>query len=187
LSRLREATRAELGKVLPPEALEEYLLRYSQEAIALREQLRGFDTSPGEFRALFRALDPVDRQLAASDARTDPVSVRQRDQVQRDRTEAMRAVLGAERYDQYRLTQDPLYRQARDVTQQSGVTADKILPLAALYRLTELEEQRIQRDLQLSAEDRAARLEAARLAQQSSLRQLLGDAAYERYVRSQSQ
>ena len=41
--------------VLSPEQLDEYLLRYSRCANTLRNELRGLNVSPEEFRSLFRA------------------------------------------------------------------------------------------------------------------------------------
>src|SRR2546430_2197453 len=55
LAKLRQQTRAELGQVLNPEQLEEYLLRYSGSATALRSELHGINLTPDQFRALFRS------------------------------------------------------------------------------------------------------------------------------------
>ena len=53
-------------RVLAPVQMEEYLLRYSQNANELRTefgQLRYFNASPDEFRAVFRATDPIDQRI----------------------------------------------------------------------------------------------------------------------------
>src|SRR5437667_126033 len=60
LARLRQQMRAELAKILNPEQLEEYLLRYSQNAQNLREETRGLGISAEEFRKIFRARDEID-------------------------------------------------------------------------------------------------------------------------------
>src|SRR5437879_5953234 len=57
VARIRQQTRAELQGVLAPPELEEYLLRYSENAADLRAemgQLKYFNASPEEFRAIFR-------------------------------------------------------------------------------------------------------------------------------------
>ena len=57
---MREQTRAELQGILSPAAVEEFLLRYSNNAAELRAELanlRFFATTPDEFRAMFRARD----------------------------------------------------------------------------------------------------------------------------------
>src|SRR5438046_317671 len=60
LARMRQQTRNELAQALNPEQLEEYLLRYSNTASALREELHGLNSTPEGFRALFHMLDPLD-------------------------------------------------------------------------------------------------------------------------------
>src|SRR6266542_6931598 len=68
LARLRKETREELARLLTPEQLEEYLLRYSQNAVQLRSELRNLNLTPDEFRRIFRARDPLDQQLQLSEA-----------------------------------------------------------------------------------------------------------------------
>jgi hypothetical protein len=182
LAQLRQQTRAELAAVLDPEALEEYLLRYSHEASELRRQLRAFDPSPEEFRALFRALDPIDQQLALLGSDSNPVTAGQRQRLEAERERVAQTLLPADRREQYQLSQDPLYRQARDVARLADVSDDTILPLTALYGLTEVEIQRIRNDPSLSPEERTEQLEAARTARDDSVRELLGDEAYQRYL-----
>jgi hypothetical protein len=182
LTRLRMEARAELAAVLPPDALEEYLLRYSQEATNLRRQLAGVETTPEEFRALFRAMDPLGQELATTVPGVD--AEKRRALLNEEREQSLRQVLGEERYEEYRLSQNLLYQQARSVAAAAGVSEDRIVPLAAIYRLTEIEEARIRSDVGLSPDEKAVRLEAMRIAQQDSMRQLLGDEAYQRYLES---
>jgi hypothetical protein len=178
LARLRRQTREELARVLTPTQLEEYLLRYSNNANQLRSQLRGFDASPEEFRTLFRIVDPLDQALQQLPGSEDPADARRRQELEQQKEIATQQALGSDRYQDYKLSQDPLYRRARTVAEQAGVAQEKILPLAVIYRLTDLEEQRIRSDTSLTAEQQTERLEAARGAQQNSLRQLLGEDAF---------
>jgi hypothetical protein len=186
LARLRRQTRAELAEVLEPEAFEEYLLRYSHEAAELRRDLRAFDPTPEEFRALFHALDPLDQQIARLGSATDPVTASHRRTLELERDKVVQRLLAPERIEQYQLSQDPLYQQARDVAHGAGVSDDQILPLTAIYGLMEVETQRIQNDASLSAEERTEQLEAARRAHEESLRELLGDEAYRQHLERQS-
>ena len=66
LAKLRQQTRDELAHVLSPPELEEFMLRYSQNANDLRAEfgeLRFFDPTPDEFRAVFRATDALDQRI----------------------------------------------------------------------------------------------------------------------------
>ncbi len=185
LAKLRRQTRDDLARVLTPEQLEEYLLRYSANARQLRDQLRGFNATPDEFRSLFRALDPVNQELQLTAGSADAVTVARRQDLERQRETTIHDLLGTERYEDYQLNQNPLYRQARDLATQAGVAQDQIAPVMLILGVTEKEEQRIRNDTSLSAEDQAAQLEHARDAQQASLRRLLGDDAYRRYEQRQ--
>jgi hypothetical protein len=186
LARLRRQTRDELARVLTPEQLEEYLLRYSQNAVQLRVQLRGFDASAEEFRSLFRTLDPLNQELQLNAGSADPATTARRQELERQRETALRELLGTERYEDYQLSQNPLYRQARELATQSGVSQDQVAPLMLILGVTEKEEQRIRNDASLTAEELAEQLQTARDARQASLRRLLGEEAFRRYEQRQA-
>ena len=123
LAKLRQQTREELAHVLPPAQLEEFLLRYSQDANSLRSefsQLRYFNPSADEFRSIFRATDAIDQQLQLLGDSTDPNVVQSRQALTAQRDNAIKTALGPERYEEYEMLHDPLYRQAVATAQQAG-------------------------------------------------------------------
>ncbi|MBC8095089.1 MAG: hypothetical protein H7Y43_04685, partial [Akkermansiaceae bacterium] len=123
LARLRQETREQLASVLSPQQLEEYLLRYSQNATNLRAEmgtLKHFKATPEEFRSIFRVTDSYDQQLLKLAGRTDPNGALERRTLEQARDIAIRTALGAERYNQYVLLHDPLYRDAFAAAQQAG-------------------------------------------------------------------
>ena len=78
LAKLRQQTRDELAHILSPPELEEYLLRYSQDANNLRTefgQLRFFNPTPDEFRGVFRATDTLDQRIQLLADASDPSSL----------------------------------------------------------------------------------------------------------------
>lgn len=122
LVKLRQQTREDLAKVLAPAQLEEYLLRFSQNANELRAdlgQLKFFDATPDEFRSMFRATDTLDQRIASLNGK-DPNSEQARKALEAERENALRIALGPRRYDEYRMLQDPLYRDAVETAQQAG-------------------------------------------------------------------
>ena len=170
---LREQTRAELAAVMNPVELEEYLLRYSHNSTTLRAELRGFNASSNEFRAIFKARDPVDQQLLALGNRQDPATQTRRRELERVRDQVVSSVIGPERFPLYKMTQDPLFRQAQQQAESSGADAQSVLPI---YRVTQasLEElQRINRDASLSAEARAAAVQEIQSAQQQAIERIV--------------
>jgi LysM repeat protein len=123
LAKLREQTRNDLARILTPPQVEEFLLRYSQNASELRAQfgqLEYFNPSPDEFRAVFRVTDNIDQQIAALSDSTDPNTLRQKKALEDQREAAIKNALGPKRYEDYRLFQDPLYRDAYAKALEAG-------------------------------------------------------------------
>ncbi len=122
LARLRQQTRDELARLLSPSQLEEFLLRYSQNANDLRAtfgQLRFFNATPDEFRAIFRATDALDQQMQLLVTANDP-NGQARKALEDQRENALKTALGAKRYEEYRMLQDPVYRDAVAQAQAAG-------------------------------------------------------------------
>src|SRR4029078_411683 len=123
VAKLRQQTRDELASVLTPPQLEEYLLRYSQNANLLRTdlgQMKYFNATAEEFRSIFRATDSIDRQLQMLTGSTDPNAALQRHNLEQQRDNAIKLARGAERYDQYMLLHDPNYQEAFATAQKAG-------------------------------------------------------------------
>ncbi|MBU6400982.1 MAG: hypothetical protein KGS61_11735 [Verrucomicrobia bacterium] len=180
LARLRQQTRGELAKVLTPDQLEEYLLRYSSTASHLRAELRGMNVTPDEFRGLFRARDGLDAQidLASGD---DPAAAQRRRDLEQQRDDAVKQALGPDQYQLFQLNQDPVYRAAVATANQAGAPPDKVMPLYQLQQLTATERQRILDDDTLTDEERAGALELVQQDLAKSMQKLLGDEAYQRF------
>jgi hypothetical protein len=167
LTRLRQQTRADLAKVLSPQQLEEFLLRYSQNANALRTelgQLKYFNATPDEFRAVFRAIDQFELQIQTLASATDPNSVAQRKALEVQRDNAIKA---------YQELHDAGYRTAYAAAQQAG-QADAAPVLYDINQATAQEQARISADTNLTAEQRAIELKKAELEQLEASAQALG-------------
>ncbi|MCU0783543.1 MAG: hypothetical protein MUF81_05745 [Verrucomicrobia bacterium] len=176
LAKLRQQTRVELASVLSPLQLEEFLLRYSQNAGALRTELgrlKFFDATPDEFRAVFRATDNFDQQLQMLRSATDPNSVAARRSLEEQRLAAIKDTLGPERFQQYQLLQDPAYRDAYAAAVQAGAP-ESALTLYEINQAAAQEMSRIRADTNLSAELRAIELKKAELEQLKAAAQAFG-------------
>src|SRR6266487_4022782 len=176
LARLRQQTRLELAQVLPPPQLEEYLLRYSPHASALRTnlgQLKYFNATPDEFRDVFRATDNLDQQLDQLAGANDAGSAAQRAALQAQREDALKLALGPARYAQYRLLQDPSYQNAYAAAQD----ADAPDAVGALYDINQASTQeltRIRANTNLTAGQREIEIKKAELEQLKAVAQALG-------------
>lgn len=167
LARLRQQTRTELASVLNPQQLEEYLLRYSENANNLRAQLaqlKYFNATPEEFRYIFRATDQIDQQIQALAGKDDPNSIAQRKALEQQRQLAIKNTLGSARYAEFRSLQDPTYRDAYAL----GKKFDSPQSVQALYEINQAtaeEKSRINADTNLTAEQKAIALKHVELEQ----------------------
>jgi hypothetical protein len=175
IARLEQQTRAELAKLLTPAQLEEFLLRYSSSANDLREHLHGFAVTPDEFRSLFRLRDPIYQQLQSASG-DDSGSVARRNAFEKQLDTTFRTVLGQERYQAYRLSQDPAYRDALAAAQQAGASPAVLQNLYRLNLATLQEHDRIRNDASLTPEQKAEQLKLLDQQQKSISDELLGRA-----------
>jgi LysM domain len=166
LAKLRQQTRTELAGVLSPEQLEEYLLRYSQEATDLRQQLgqlHYFNATSNEFRAIFRATDAINQQLELI-AGNDPNSAAQRGSLEQERENAILVALGPARYEQYLMLHDPIYQQATAEAQAAG-TPDAAPALYEIKLAIAQEQAQIDANTNLTAEQKAVQQKQLELEQ----------------------
>ena len=176
LTRLRQQTRMELAKVLSPPQLDEFLLRYSQNANALRSdlgQLRYFNATPDEFRAMFRVSDQFDLQIQMLAGATDPQSMAQRKALEAQRANSLKIAIGADRYALYQSLHDGGYRDAYVAAQQAG-QPDAAPVLYEISQAAAQEQTRIRADTNLTAEQRAIESKQAELEQLKAVAQALG-------------
>lgn len=166
VARLRQQTREELAGALSPAQLEEFLLRYSQYSSQLRSEfgsLRYFNVTPDEFRAVFRSTDGIDQQIELL-AGNDPNTVRQRNILEQSREDAIKDALGAKRYQEYRLLQDPLYRQAMAQAIEAG-TPEAAGAIYGINLAAQAEKNTITSDATLSEQQRTIELRELELNQ----------------------
>ena len=173
MARLREATRLELEQKLTTPQMEEFLLRYSHNASQLRDQLRGLNTTPDEFRRLFAATDTIDRQLQAL-SEADPAAMLRRQELEAQREAAILQALSPERYETYRMLKDTDYRLAMTDAQEAGAPAQAGRTLYELNQATAAERDRIRNDPNLTPAEKEEQLKALELERQVARAEALG-------------
>lgn len=178
LAKLREQTRTELVKVLMPEQVEEFLLRYSQNSSTLRTDLRGIDLSPEEFRKFFRAIDPLEHRVQMDYGGPEAFSAKQKAELEAQRDRAAREALTPEHFAQYMATKDPLYKQAQLMAMQYGLNGRSVQPLHDMQKSLDARRIQIGQNAALSAEQKADALQSVSLEHQQRLQRILGDTTY---------
>ena len=177
MAKLREQTRSDLRKILNDDQVEEFVLRLSHNASRLREELRGFEPTPDEFRKIFRAIDPLEHQMQLEYGGPEAMSEKQRERFDGQRNEAIREALSPERYQAFLLTKDPLYRQAQMVALQYGAPPKAVLPLYKMTKLNESKRQQIINDANLTQEQKTEALNAMNVEQQRHIQRIVTENA----------
>jgi hypothetical protein len=150
-------------------------LRYSENASRLRQELTGLNATPEEFRALFRAIDSIDREIQLRYAGDDAASQRARSALEQQRLAVIRNTLGTDRFEAYQTVRDPAYREALAVAQQAGGDENAALALYEINRATTDELNRIRTDPSLTEAQRQQQLQQAELEQQKARALVLGE------------
>ena len=178
LAKMRNQTRQDLAKVLNSDQIEEFLLRYSHNSARLRQDMRGLDLTPDEFRKIFRALDPLEHQIQLDYGGPEALSAKQREQLEAQRDRAIREALSPARYTQYLLTKDPLYKQAQITAMQYGMNSKAVQPLYEMQKAIEIKRNQIMQNAGLTPEQRTQALQNLSAEQQQNLQRLLNDGSF---------
>lgn len=173
LARLSQQMRTELAQVLNPAQLEEFLLRYSQTAASLRERLRGLDLSPDEFRSLFLSTDSLEQKFD-SVVGDSAGKASQQASLAKQMDDAIKNVLGADRYKTYLTMQEPAYQDAASLGEENGATLPEVRALYELNKATLAEQQRIKNDDSLTPEQKTAQLDLVQKQQAAASDRILG-------------
>jgi len=177
MAHLREQTRVDLRKILTPDAMEEFLLRYSHNSEQLRAELFGMNPNAEEFRKVFRATDSIEHQMQLEFGGVESMSQQQRERYERQREAAIKETLGVKRYEEYLTTKDPLYRQAQSTARQYGAPDKTIQPIYQMTRRSEEKRRKILVDAAMTPEQKSAALNAVNLEQMQSVQKIISDSA----------
>jgi hypothetical protein len=153
-TRQRQQTRSELGELMTPAEMEEFLVRNSQNAETLRLTLQAFGPSREEFLKIFRVLDPIQFRMQAQYGSPAALSARQRDEYQRQCLQAVREVLTPARYRDYLATVDVHYRRARAAAAKHGLNDAGLTRLYDFYRAQAGRRDALLQDSSLSVEQK---------------------------------
>ncbi len=143
--------------------------------------------TPEEFREVFRIRDPIEQQSQVTSNGNDSASVQQRLQLDLQRETALQTVLGPERYQAYRLQNDPLYREAQSTARKLGAPAEVVTPIYQVNQLSEAARERIRNDPKLSPAQKSEVLKIVQEEQQKTLLEILGKENFQRYEQDQAE
>ncbi len=160
-----------LAKVLTPAELEEFRLRGSPTANALRNEVQYFNCTPEEFRQLV-------------DSREGHQSKNLGDLLNRTAAaEEVRKLFGDERAKEFERVTDMFYVNARRAAEEQGLGLEQVDRAWQVTRDTRSAADSVWNNSELSATDRAIQLQALRQQAEARLNELLGAEAASGVVR----
>src|SRR5436190_930711 len=178
LAKMREMTRSEITKILTPEQIEEFLLRYSHNAMKLRQDMRGVDLTPDEFRKIFRAIDPMEHRAALDYGGPEALSQKQREQMTAQRERAIQEALSPARYQQYLATKDPMYRQAQSLAANYGMNAKAVQAFYELQKNFTAKQLQVSQNRTLTPEQQAQAMQALNVEHQQTIERMRLETSY---------
>lgn len=176
LALLAKEQRADLEKLLTPQELEEYDLRTSNTASALRSQLAMFDVTEDEFRALFQAARVAEQQLSEAALQRDPVGP-----VRTALLAKAKSILPPERYVDLTLAIDPGYQNARRITERLQLPTSTAREITVIQQDIQERAKATSRNPDLSPDARRQQLAALQAEATNKLTQALTPTGFEIY------
>ena len=187
LKKLDDERRQELAGLLSPAEREQYELTTSLLAGRLRDELIGFNPTESEFRRIFQLLDGHEEKFAFQDP-ADPAVAQRKDEDMKAVESEIASSLGAARYGDFQLAQNPDYRNLYKLAQRHELPGAVALAAHQIQQTAQQEKRRFLVLAGVPREDRSRALKAMRVETENAMRELLGYKAFQDYrSRSESQ
>ncbi len=174
--------RQELAQVLSAQELENYEIKTSATASALRSRMSGFNATDEEFRQIFQLTQPLDEEyslITGTRDAEDKVAAAKRKEVEQQLQEQVRGVLGDERFAEMERSKDPAYQNMLRAAQEAGIPSESLVQAYEAQKLMRDEVTRVVKDPNLSPEQRQQALMSMQAEGEKALQSILGEQAFE--------
>lgn len=172
LGEIRLHLRKQLESMMTASQLEEFLLRYSETADRLREDLAGFELSPEEFRELFRRRDQLEMQRPYQAAGGERVE--SETNLESQFQAIYQSTLSPDRYTALQRYQDPEFRDILDITDALGVSPEAAVSIHQVQVAAAQEAEAIRNDPDRTDDERLLALAKLDEESRSILDEVLG-------------
>jgi hypothetical protein len=185
IKELRARNEAELAQTMSPAELEEYNLRMSPTATRVRADLSAFDPSEDEYKRIFALRKEYEDKLAdlALDP-TDPQLAKERTEAARLMDEKIKAVLTPNRFEEYKLARDAEYRDAFRFVTLWELPKDAAGAIYGMRRAVDAQVRKLRADNSVDKPTKQTMMTAIQAETQRSLKNALGEKAYQSYMRT---
>ena len=191
LKRIQKQKEAELASLLTPAEFEEYDLRNSATASALRSQMSGFQPTEEEFRKIFGLQKTFDNDFSQAFDSTDASQSVIKAKAQQDAQEALNAevkkTLGETRYKEWLRAQDGDYKALAQVAERFELPQDTAGKVYDMKQEAERQKQKIDGNPNLTSDQRNLALAAVARETAKSVATTLGEKIFNAYQRANGQ
>jgi len=185
LGRLRQQKQTELAAFLSPAEQQQYELWMSDTANGVRHATYGMDISQEEFLAIYNARKTFDEQWTARDPGLMDDAAAQRLQAARQQMESdLERQLGTERFAEYKRGEDPEFHQLAKTATRFNLPKDTPRRVYDVKRSLEDVRQSLEQNPRLTSDQKSAAMHAIHEESQRTVRQLLGEKAFNYYQRT---
>jgi hypothetical protein len=182
LAQIRQARQAELAKVLSPSELEQYELWLGYSASKVRDSLYGMDATEDEFRRIYTLRKTFDQQWQADELDLNDPNVKTRwETANAELDRQIQAQLGNERYAMYERGRDPEFKALNQISARYSLPTNAAVEVYSFRRVAQEARAAVNSDPSLTTEKRENALNEISEETEKTLRQLLGDRAYNYY------
>jgi len=178
---------AEIGRVLTPEELLDYNLRFSMTSNMMRMQLAGFEPSEQEFLDLFKkrkAFDDEYRGAFGGGLNLKGEELEKKKAAEKQLDDSMKTQLGQARYDDYKRAQDYTFQAMYRTADREGLGKEAAVKVYDMKKAAEDAATKIRNDRARSQEERTAALRSIREETERSVKGVFGEKGYSSYERN---
>ena len=172
-----------LAGILSPAELREFELRQSQTASQLTHDLRGLSISREEYEAMF----DIKKKYGDSINSWSDLSNDERNQAQENRkamNAELAASLGADKFKEYERGTDYYYQQLTRLAKKNDLPTDTAGKVYDYKSTAEDTVKQLRANKDMSNEQRQAALQQIRTETEATLKQTLGEKAYNSYLKN---
>lgn len=182
LRQIQQQRATEIAAALSPEELQQYELRMSPTAYAVRDSLFGMNATEEEFLTLFKLQKSFDDTWGQGEP-ADPAAREKRAQSGEALSAAIRAKLGEARYAEYARAQDADYRGLSVAAARFQLPTSRALEVYDYKRLVQQQRVALVTSPNLTLAQKTATLQALGDETEQAVREVLGERAYRYYQR----
>lgn len=177
----------EIGRVLTPEELLDYNLRFSMTANMMRMQMAGFEPTEQEFLELFKKRKAYDDEFGGAFGGGLNLKGEEKEKqkaAEKALDEQVKAQLGDDRYQDYKRSQDYAFQAMFRAADREGLGKDAAVKAYDMKKAAEDQAKQLRADKNLSADQRTAALRAIRDETERSVKGVFGEKGYATYERN---